>query len=88
MLRSLAISAILGLSAVATAPLMFAQDPLTSVVNKLGIDQDVRSGAKILSDEFAAGGILLPDPASPVTGLDVVPQVQLRGNNVQANVPS
>jgi hypothetical protein len=86
MVRFVVFFAILGLS---TAPLMLAQtQSLTGVVNKLGMDQDVRSGMKILMDEILGGTAILPDLSSPVTSLDVVPQVQLRGNNIQANLPS
>src|SRR5258707_4518508 len=68
------------------APLR-AQSP-TSVINKLGVDQDVRSGMKVLMDEVLGGALVLPDTPAVSTTLDDVPQVQLRGDNIQANVPS
>src|SRR5713226_8323415 len=68
------------------APLQ-AQSP-TSVVNKLGVDQDVRSGMKVFMDEVLGGSLVLPDLPTLGTTLDVVPQIQLRGSNVQANNPS
>ena len=71
----------------AAAPVQ-AQEPPTTAVNKLGIDQDVRSGMKVLQDEILAGTLTLPDLTSPTTTLDMVPQVQLRGSNTQANAPS
>ena len=64
-----------------------AQSP-TSFVSKLGVEIDVRSGGRILQDELAAGSVILPDSASPVGGGSTVPQIQLRGGNVQANDPS
>jgi hypothetical protein len=70
-----------------TAAPLQAQPP-TSFVNKLGVEQDVRSGMRILIDELTSGSFALPDDAAPSTTLDVAPQVQLRGANVQANVPS
>jgi|KBSMisStandDraft_5_1062788.scaffolds.fasta_scaffold01260_13 hypothetical protein len=57
-------------------------------VSKLGQDVDVRSGARILADDLAPGNVLLPDSAAPVSGGSTVPQVQLRGDNVQVNDPS
>ncbi|HEY6930364.1 MAG TPA: sialidase family protein [Thermoanaerobaculia bacterium] len=69
-----------------TAKLAFAQG--TIYINKLGIDQDVRSGMKVLMDQILAGGVILPDTPTSSTTLDSVPQIQLRGDNVQANFPS
>ena len=60
----------------------------TGFVSKLGVDMDVRSGARILEDELAANPVILPDLAGPVSGGSVVPQIQFRGGNVQVNVPS
>ncbi len=86
MKRSLAIAASLAISALATANVAFAQN--TSFVNKLGIDQDVRSGMKVVMDEILTGSLILPDSPNSPTTLDTVPQIHLRGDNVQANVPS
>ena len=88
MVRSVAISAVLGLSVLAAAPSVFADDLPTSVVNKLGVDQDVRSGMKVLRDEILAGTVILPDLYPSATYLDIVHQLQLRGENVQVNLPS
>ena len=64
-----------------------AQTP-TGFVNKLGMDMDVRSG-RVLADELAAGSVILPDLATPTSGgRQTVPQVQLRGGNVQVNNPA
>jgi len=58
-------------------------------VSKLGQDMDVRSGGRVLADELSTSGrIVLPDIDSPVAGTDVVPQIQLRGGNVQVNSSS
>jgi len=43
---------------------------------------------KVVMDEILAGTVLLPDLSPSATHLDTVPQIQLRGNNVQANFPS
>ena len=88
MVRSVTISAVLGLSVLAAASPVFADDSLNSVVNKLGVDEDVRSGMKILMDEILAGTVILPDLYPSATYLEIVHQLQLRGDNIQANVPS
>jgi hypothetical protein len=65
-----------------------AQTPL-GYVNKLGIDMDVRSGRVLADDLAASGNVLLPDVAAPTSGgSQTVPQIQLRGGNVQVNNPS
>lgn len=69
------------------APLAAAQTtPPLGFVTKLGIDVDVRSGGRILRDESPLGKVTLPDAASPIGGGSTVPQIQLRGGNVQVNV--
>jgi len=85
MVRSIAAASMIS-TVLAASPLR-AQPP-TSFVNKLGIDQDVRSGARILMDDLANGPVVLPEDTVLSTTLDVVPEVKLRGGNVQANVPS
>ncbi len=89
-MRHLAASSavILGLSSLATAPSLRAQVPLTTVVNKLGVDQDVRSGMRILIDEVLGKTVTLSELSNPVTHLDVDPEMEMRGNNVQVNFPS
>jgi hypothetical protein len=65
----------------------FAQDngsPL-GFVSKLGEEVDIRSGARVLADEFQSGNVVLPELAGPITGIPVVPQIQLRGGNAQVN---
>jgi hypothetical protein len=57
-------------------------------VSKLGTEVDVRSGARILFDELAANPVILPDGAAGVGGGTTVPQIQLRGGNVQVNDPN
>lgn len=56
-------------------------------VSKLGQEVDIRSGARILADDFAAGKVILPDLATPVAAIPAVPQIQFRGGNTQANNP-
>jgi hypothetical protein len=51
------------------------------------VEVDVRSGGRILQDQLSASSIILPDGASPVGGGSTVPQVQLRGGNLQVNDP-
>jgi hypothetical protein len=63
------------------------QGPSLGFVTKLGIEVDVRSGGRILADELASGKVILPDLAGPVAGGSTVPQIQLRGGNVQVNDP-
>ena len=60
------------------------------LLRKIGVDIDLRSGSRVLADELAAsGGIILPDEGfSSSSSLGTVPQVQLRGGNVQVNDPS
>jgi hypothetical protein len=65
-----------------------AQDPPTSFVSKLGFDIDVRSGGRILADDILSSNVILPELGTPVAGIPAVPQVQLRGGNVQANTPN
>jgi hypothetical protein len=52
------------------------------------MDQDVRSGSRILIDELAANPTILPDSPGPVAGGEVQPQIQLRGGNVQVSDPN
>ncbi len=77
---------VVSLATVLVAPL-FGQGPTVGFVNKLGIEIDVRSGGKILQDELANGQTILPDLNSPVSGGSTVPQIQLRGGNLQVNDP-
>jgi hypothetical protein len=65
----------------ATPPLVF--------VTKLGTDVDLRSGGRILFDETSAGTVILPEFGTPrSTGLTTVPQVQLRGSDLQLHNPA
>jgi hypothetical protein len=69
----------------AVAPAARAQTVPRGFVTKLGEEFDVRSGARVLADELSQSHIILPDIDSPVAGTDTVPQIQLRGGNVQVN---
>ena len=59
--------------------------PHIGFVNKLGIEVDVRTGARILADQGSVGSVILPDLQTPVAGLPAVPQIQLRGGNLQVS---
>jgi len=59
-----------------------------SYIQKLGQDLELRSGARILADDTLSGKVILPDAATPVQAFVSVPQLQLRGANVQANDPA
>lgn len=61
--------------------------PPLGFVNKLGVEVDVRSNGRILGDELAFSHVILPDLNTPVAGIPAVPQIQLRGGNVQVNNP-
>jgi hypothetical protein len=73
---------------VLNVPSLVAQSQPLGFVNKLGVEVDVRSGGRILADELASGNLILPDIGGPVAGGSTVPQVQLRGGNVQVNDPA
>ena len=81
------LSVTLAMCAAALVGPSIAQSP-TGFVSKLGVEIDVRSGGRILQDELGVGSVILPDSASPVGGGSTVPQIQLRGGNVQVNDPS
>ena len=56
------------------------------IVKKNGFDLDTRSAGRQMADEIATLGNAVPaDEISPVPGQDVVPQIHLRGGNVQVN---
>src|SRR6266699_3465692 len=57
-------------------------------VSKLGQELDVRSGSRILEDDLNSSNVILPHLAGPVSGGSVVPQIKLRGGNVQVNDPA
>jgi len=77
------------LAAISLVHPLLAQGPSLGFVTKLGMDVDVRSGGRILFDEITSGRVILPESGAPsATGLPTVPQVQLRGNNVQVNNPA
>jgi hypothetical protein len=60
----------------------------TGIVTKLGVDYDIRSGARILADELTASGrLMLPEVPAPVSGSDQAAQSELSGDNEQVNDP-
>ncbi len=70
-------------AALVIAPLAPAQEgPALGFVNKLGQDMDVRSGSRVLADEFLSGNVILPELATPIAGVPAVPQIQLRGEYI------
>ena len=84
------------LAALLSAPAAFIQPalaqegdggPTIGSINKLGMEIDIRSGSRILEDDLASQSVILPDGASSVSGGSTVPQIKLRGGNLQANDP-
>lgn len=76
-------------AAVTGMPAALAQDgSLLGFVTKLGQDMDVHYGTVIPSDDGTLGGVILPELVGGVAGGLTVPQVQLRGVNVQVNDPT
>ncbi len=64
----------------------YEEEAHAETVKKNGVELDVRSIGKQLSDEMSQSGkLILSDVANPVTGLAVVKQIKLRGENVQVN---
>ena len=68
-------------------PILAQDAPPTGFINKLGIEVDVRSGGRILQDETPPGSVILPDSVNAAGGGSTVPQIKLRGGNVQVNDP-
>jgi len=80
---------ILMLPALLSVPSVLAQGgPPIGFVTKLGQDMDIRSGSIIVSDDNVQGKLILPELGGGVGGGPVVPQIQLRGGNVQVNDPA
>src|SRR6185503_15140067 len=76
---------------VALSLTLAGQDPeghAYGIVKKNGLDLDLRSLGRQLADDLASGLAVADDEATPVPGLGVVPQIQLRGPNVQVNAAS
>jgi hypothetical protein len=89
MYRVIAVLCLLALCSAVLVQTALAQgSPPLGFVNKLGQEIDVRSGSRILADELSSGNIILPDLAGPVSGGSTVPQIQLRGGNLQVNDPN
>jgi hypothetical protein len=75
-------------TAALSIPTLMAQGPPLGFVSKLGEEMDVRSGARVFADDVATGKMMLPELVGSVTGGTTVPQIQLRGGNVQVNDPA
>lgn len=89
MYRSIVLLCLLALcSAVLVQPVLAQGVPPLGFVNKLGQEIDVRSGGRVLEDDLSSGNVILPDLAGPVSGGSTVPQIQLRGGNLQVNDPN
>jgi hypothetical protein len=69
-------------------PALAQSAPPLGFITKLGQDMDVRSGTRIVADDNVIGNFILPESAGGVGGSPVVPQIQLRGGNVQVNDPA
>lgn len=77
---------ILAIPALWTTPARGDDGPRRGVVTKNGVDLDIRSLGRTIADELAtSGGQVSADPVSPAPGESVVPQIHLRGGNVQTN---
>ena len=79
---------LIALSAVFVRPAISQDGPRLGFVNKLGVEVDVRSNGRILGDELASSHVILPDLNTPVARIPTVPQIHLRGGNVQVNNPA
>jgi len=86
--KILAFVALTSISSMFFMPATAQVAPPLGFVDKLGEEVDVRSGGRILQDELGVGSVILPEAASPVGGGSTVPQIQLRGGNVQVKIPS
>ena len=74
---------------IVVSPALAQDESPLGFVNKLGADVDVRSGSRVLFDDLrASNNVILPDLGTPVPGISVVPQIHLRGGNVQVNDPA
>lgn len=94
-MRSHKLSCFLATFFVLSLGVALAQDPGDGDVpppwalRKIGIDIDLRSGSRVLADEIAQnGGMILPDEQASASTFSTVPQIQLRGSNVQVNDPT
>jgi hypothetical protein len=75
------------ISAAFVGPAVAQQGPPLGFVSKLGMDMDVRVG-RVLANDVATGQVILPDLGTPSPGGgQTVPQIQLRGGNLQLNDP-
>lgn len=74
---------------VATPPVSRTQSndgPARGHVRKRGVDLDLRSLGRQMADDLTENGNLVAlGETSPVPGISLVPQIQFRGGNVQAN---
>jgi hypothetical protein len=87
------LSLLVGLSIAALLAPVFAvgvdQETSPGFVTKHGLSVDIRSMGRMIAEEVAqAGAAVLGSEVSPVPGIFVVPQVQLRGDNIQSNDPA
>ncbi len=74
---------------VVTPPALAQGGPPPGFVNKLGHEIDVRSAGRVLADELKANNhVILPDASTPAPGGSTVPQIHLRGGNLQVNDPT
>jgi hypothetical protein len=63
-------------------------EPGPTIVNKGGVEVDLRSSGRIVADDVIQNGtVILSNETSPVPGQVVVPQVQARRGNTQVNDP-
>jgi hypothetical protein len=64
-------------------------EPGPTIVNKGGVEVDLRSSGRVIADDVIQNGnVILANETSPVPGQVIVPQIQARGGNTQVNDPA
>ena len=85
--RKVLVLATMSIALGASASALFSQTAnLPGRINKNGVELDVRSHGRALADDLLINGnSAILNEESPAPGVDVVPQIQLRGDNEQVN---
>ena len=83
-----------GLSLVLASPAFAQEDdedlePGPTIVNKGGVEVDLRSDGRIIADDLIqSGGVILGNETAPPVTAPVASQIQTRGGNTQVNDPA